>query len=511
MNVRPVSELTLYRYRYAIGHVLLAVLIVGLLFLNFNSLPAGMSQVEQASALQSQQLTFSFSPDNPLLGIWQFLQSTNVVDLPYHLMQKASLYFFGLSPLGVRLPSIIMGAISAFTLFMLLRRWLQDNAAVVMGVLIATSSWFLSIGRIGTPDIMILFWTSLLLLLATLVSQESRHYHAARAFGLLAVGFSLYTPLMTYLFLAAVIASITQPHLRYVMRSAEKFSASTGVFLLVIILIPLGFHIWRDPSVLRELLAIPASIPEPLDFLRNLIIAGSSLLNPFRQTMEVSPLPLISIATTVLAVIGGVRLFADWHSVRSHLLLMWLAILVPVIALGVISQNLAILFVPVMIFSAIGVQALFRYWYTIFPRNPYARIFGLLPLSILVLSLINFNYQRYFAAVPYATSTAQIYTQDPFILHKAVSSKSYRQARLLVIAPVDKTELYKIDKQLNKNMDVVPASKFATTNNATSVIVAEEELAKLSSIQRRLLPTGKTELLVNNRKEDGLRFRIFSQ
>jgi hypothetical protein len=190
---------------------------------------------------------------------------------------------------------------------------------------------------------------------------------------------------------------------------------------------------------------------------------------------------------------------------------MWLAILVPIIALGAATQNLVVLFVPVMICSAIGIQALIRYWYTIFPRNPYARIFGLLPLSLLMLSIISFNYQRYFTAIPYATSSATIYNQDPFILHKAVTSKTYRQTRLLVIAPANKVSLYSIDKHLLKSYEVIPATKFTSTNNATSVMVAEEELAKLNANQRRLLPTGKTELLVNDRKESGLRFRIFSQ
>lgn len=511
MNIRPVTELTLYRYRYAIGHSLLALLIVGLLTLNFQSLPAGLSTAEQSSALASSQISLQIDINNPFDGVLYFLQTTNAVDLPYHLLQKASLTLFGVSPLGVRLPTIIMAALSAFMLFVLLRRWLQDNAAVVMGVLIATSSWFLTIGRIGTPDIMIVFWTSLLLMLATLISQESKNHHAWRGLAIVIAGLSFYTPYMAYLFLAAAIAAFTQPHLRYIIRSSGRFSAGSAILLLALLQIPLSFHIWRDPAVLQTLLALPTSVPGPLEFLQNLVAAGSQLLNPFKYEISQAVLPLLSVPTTIFAVMGVVKLIIDWHSVRSHLLLLWLAILMPVIALGATGELKVVLFVPLMLLCAIGVQALFRYWYRIFPRNPYARVFGLVPLSVLVISMISFEYQRYFVAVPYATSTITVYDQDPFVLHDKLTTKAYREQRLLVIAPKNKVDLYKIDKQLAKNLEVVPSAEFTATNNATSIIVAEEELAKLNATQRGLLPGGRTELLVNDRKENGLRFRVFSQ
>ncbi len=511
MNIRPVSELTLYRYRYVIGYVLIALFIVGLLFWNVHLLPPGLSQAEEASALTSSRITMNINLENPFEGVLQFLQITNAIDLPYHLLQKASLNFFGLSPLGVRLPSLSLATMSALLFLILLKRWLPGNIAVVMSILVATSSWFLSIGRIGTPEIMIIFWSVLLLLLATLISQESKYAHAWKAFALFAVGLSLYSPYIVYLFLAIFIASTTQPHIRYVIRSIETFSVTTALFLVAIILVPLGFHIVREPSALLDLLALPMAIPGPFEFLQNLLSAGSALVNPFKNTIAQSPLPLIGIPTTILAMIGMVQLVKDWHAVRSHTLLLWLAILTPILALGGAGQSLTILFVPIMLLTAIGIQSLFKYWYTIFPRNPYARVFGLVPLSILVLSMINFNYQRYFVATPYTPQSAALYNQDAFILHNLISSKTYREQRLLIVASSEKAELYSIDKRIVKNLEVVPTAQFMATNNATSIIVVEDELGRLAPTQRVLLPSGKTELLVNDRKENSLRFRVFSQ
>lgn len=500
--------MTLYRYRYVIGYALLSILTVGLLALNFNILPPGLSEGEKTSALASSSVDLTFRIETLGQDILHFLQTTNVVNLPYHLLQKASLEIFGLSPLGVRLPSLIIAGVSAFMLFVLFRRLLLPSAAGVTAVFVATSSWFLSVGHLGTPDVMVMFWGSLIILLATLVSQESRHSHTWKALGLLAVALSLYTPYTAYLFVAVAVATFTQPHLRYVIRYSEKASITLGILLSLIILTPLAFHIWRDPSVVWQLLAIP-SLPDPISFLREFVVALSNLINPFNIAFERNPLPLITIPTTIFALIGLVQLIKEWHSVRSHVLLVWFAVLVPLIGLDT-SHNLVVLFVPVMLLCAIGMQSLFKYWYTIFPRNPYARVFGLLPLGLLVITLIQFNYQRYFLAVPFAASTPALYDPDAFILNKTLSSKAHRDQRILLIAPQDKVNLYKIDQTIAKDLVVIPVGEFRATNNATRVIVAESEIAKLTRAQVLLLPKGKTELLVNDRKEDGLRFRIYS-
>ena len=49
----------------------------------------------------------------------------------------------------------------------------------------------------------------------------------------------------------------------------------------------------------------------------------------------------------------------DYHSVRSYVLLLWLAVLMPVIGLNPTQLNA--LFVPIALLGAIGLQALFRY------------------------------------------------------------------------------------------------------------------------------------------------------
>jgi 4-amino-4-deoxy-L-arabinose transferase-like glycosyltransferase len=507
MNVRPVSELMLYRYRYFFGYTLLGFIVAAVLLLNVNQLPPGLSNPEQASVIVSNALQLIMTPDNPLMGIWEFLRTSNTIDLPFHLLQKLSLHFFGLSPLGVRLPSLLLAAASAFALFQLLRRLFFANTALIMGVIAITSSWFLVIGRTGSPDIMPVFWTSLLLLLATLVSQETKLAHLWKALALLCVALSLYTPSMIYLYGSIFLASLTQPHLRYLLRS-HLGSLAAGTLLLALFVVPLGFSIWHDPAIIAQLLAISNTIPDPLTFVQNGFDGLSRLASPMPEQRDFILTPLVSLPILALAIVGSVRLVRDWHSVRSHVLLTWIAVFIPVVGLGM-SGSMAPLFIPFIVLATIGMQNLIRYWYKLFPKNPYARVFGLLPLACLILSILQFNYQRYFYALPFGPHTSQTFNQDPFVLHQALSSKAYVTQRVVLVVPEDKLSLYRIEQAANPQLQLVPAIDFSSTNNATRVVVAESEMSKLSDAQRSLLPQAQTSLLVNDRKENGLRFRVF--
>ena len=497
--MRPVNELTLYRYRHLIGYSALVLATVGLLLLFITKIPAGLSAAEEASALSSSQIVFD----------QHFLERTSTVDLPYHVTQWASLKLFGLGAIGVRLPSLIFGALSMLCILLLLRRWLQENVAICWGLLVATSTWFLTLGRSGTPEVMVAFWTSLILLLATLVSQQSRGYQTWKALSIVAIGLSFYTPLMAYLFAASALAAAFQPHLRYVIRYAEKTSITLGVILFVGVLIPLGWNIWREPVVIRDLLAIPDMLPGPLLFFKDLWTAASAVINPFETEIGRIITPLLGIPIIALATLGLIRTIIDYHSVRSYVLLLWLAILTPVIGLNPTQLN--IIFVPVMLLGAIGMQALFRYWYDLFPRNPYARVFGLLPIIFLMASIVGLNYQRYFTGVSYAQSSVELYNTDPFILHDTLSAKSYRDQRIVLITSPDRKSLYEIDKAIAKNLEVVTPSQYVSAPTANNIIVDVTADSQLSAAQRQTLPATKASLLVNDHKDDALRFRIYRQ
>ena len=92
-----ISRLFLYKHRFGIGYFLLFAAFLALLILLPMITPNGLSEAEIESAITSNNV----SVDSVMSG--------EVVDLPYHALQKVSIKFLGLNPYALKLPSIIIG------------------------------------------------------------------------------------------------------------------------------------------------------------------------------------------------------------------------------------------------------------------------------------------------------------------------------------------------------------------------------------------------------------------
>src|SRR5687768_5398735 len=119
MNIRPISEWTLYKHRFLIAYSGLAVLTALLLTLYADTLPPGLSASEQESVVTSHALSFTQLPT-----------AQQVVNLPYHALQKLSTDYLGLTPFGVRLPSLVFAALAALCLSFIIKRWFKVNVAI---------------------------------------------------------------------------------------------------------------------------------------------------------------------------------------------------------------------------------------------------------------------------------------------------------------------------------------------------------------------------------------------
>ena len=489
MNIRPISEWTLYKHRFLIAYSGLAVLVVLLLTLYATALPPGMSTNEQQSVIASHALSFTELP-----------RAEQVINLPYHALQKLSTDWLGLTPFGVRLPSLVFAALTALCLSFIIKRWFKVNVAIVATMIIVTSSWFLSLARLGTPDIMVPFWTTVLILSATYVSQQTKRWHIWKALFGLSAALSLYTPYMAYLFIATLIAAIAQPHLRYLIRQSSKVGLTIGVFFFALLLVPLGWGIYKDPGIIRDIFAIPASLPEPLQFGRDLLQAISNLGWPLNVTAGETITPLIGITTLILVILGGIRLLGDFHSVRAYVLLIWLALLIPII--GFNPGNLTVLFVPVMLVMTIGLNLIVRYWYRLFPFNPYARMFGLVPLFVLVFAIIQFNYQRYTFSMLYSPQVGTTFNMDGFLAQQEADKLPANSPLTIVATPHDQG-LYKVIADRRPNTALITGEQPPTRPGA--YLVAENESIKIAPGLQR----APTKLIVNDRKDSSLRFRFY--
>lgn len=479
----------MYRLRFAIAYGFLAVTAIILLLLYGNSIPPGLGPSEQQSVVASHAVTFDKLP-------------TDIVDLPYHALQKLSLDWLGVTPLGVRLPSLIFGALTALCMAIVLRRWFTTNVAILATVIIITSSWFLGTARLGSTAVMIPFWTSVLLLCATYVTQQTKNWKWWRvAFGFTAA-LSLYTPFMAYLFVAAALASVAQPHLRYLLRESNHINLFIGGFFFVLLLVPLGWGVYQDPDIARQLLAVPTVLPDPLQFLRDLLHAASALLNPFNSSTGELVLPAMSVVSVALLLMGGARLLRDFHSVRAHVLLIWAAILLPVIGLN--PNSLAVTMIPAFLVITIGLNQIIRYWYRLFPRNPYARLFALLPLTVLILSMVQVNYQRYMFSMAYSAQAGATFVPDAFLAQSEIAKA---QGNVTVVVPENQRQVYEVMAARSPSV-AVASGAFAQQRSGTWIVAAQEVAALGATVP---MPNPPAKMVVSDRKADSLRFVVYQR
>ena len=156
MGRLQITETFIYRHRYIVGYGLIAIILITMFVLAGLFAPGGISSQEMQSAVKSSTV-----------NLYDF-KSLEIINLPYHLMQKASMSMFGVSIFTIKLPSIILALFSAIGVIILLRRWFKPGIGVLASLIAITTGQFIFIAQDGTPGILYLFWSISLLLFADL-------------------------------------------------------------------------------------------------------------------------------------------------------------------------------------------------------------------------------------------------------------------------------------------------------------------------------------------------------
>lgn len=429
MKTTFLREITLYRYRYIVGYIAFGILLLALLLLAIDQAPRGLSDGEMNSAVTSVNVNV-FHP-----------VTTNVVDAPYHILQKASIQYLGLDPIAIKLPSIVIGAITGLGIVLMLQKWFRKNVALITAVIIVTSVGFLSLARAGTPMIMTAFWTVLLLLGATHVLHGEKHRFLWKLFCFVCIALLAYSPFGIYPLLVMVIAGIFHPHVRYRLKQGKWWQHLISILTVIIILAPLIISVIHTPSIGLQLLGadqldefqisqIPAHAKD----------VTSTLFNFTSNTSNVIAKPMFGIATTVLLILGLLKLFTASYSARSYMIFIWSILLIPLLLIR--PDAVLLVIVPATLILAIGIETLIRQWYDIFPRNPYARIAALIPLTILVISIVGINMERYFYGSHYSPITPGFHAELPAVRANLQSHQLGREKAVTISVPQDQVAFY---------------------------------------------------------------------
>lgn len=457
MARQEITQYLIYRWRYILGYTLVGLLLAGMLTFAGLFVPGGISAAEQESVVRSEALNVGD------------ITSFAVPNVPYHLLQAASLEVFGVSEFTIKLPSLLLGLASAIGLILLLRRWFRPNIAVLASLIAVTTGQFVFIAQAGTPSIMYIFWPVVLLLLGTQITRASHHRLLWKVLFGIAVATSLYTPLSIYVLLAIAITISLHPHLRNAVRRLSKLKVASVTTLAGLIVVPLALAIIDRPSLGLTLLGLPTSWP--IDLFANFTLQLRQYFIFWEPSATTLLTPVFGLGTLLLIGLGLYRLFKTRETTRSYLIITWIVALIPILVLN--PSITSIVFIPAVLLLAAGLTSLIDYWYRLFPRNPYARIAGLIPLIVLVATLIGAGIDRYVYGYHYSPSIASNFSQDLGLLPKS---------KVQLVVSDDQTSFYRAVASYRPSLNVVTVpteSKILVTNKARPTIPADYRITRI--------------------------------
>jgi hypothetical protein len=424
---KQISEYLLYRLRYVMGYSLIGVTIITMIVVAGLYMPGGLSRPEMDSVVASNALSLSLASFNP----------ATVIDLPYHILQRLSTDAFGISILSIKLPSLLLGLLSALGMLLLLRMWFKANVAVLTTILVITTGQFLFVAQNGTPSIVYIFWTIWLLVAALRVSRRAKWSGLWKIalFGIAAL--SLYTPLSIYILVALGSAVVLHPHLRYIVRRLSKVKLSLAVLCALVLAAPLAYAIARDPSVGLRLLGIPSQMPDFQANLFQLLRQYFSFATPSSSALMT---PVYGLGPTILIFIGIFRLFTTKYTARSYIITAWIILLAPVLIVN--PSFISVTFVPVVLLMAMGITTLLARWYQLFPRNPYARFAGLVPLAILIGGMVVSGLSRYMYGYLYDPTTTSNFSKDLRLVNHQLATNG--QQKVAYVVAKDEVSFYSV-------------------------------------------------------------------
>jgi len=402
------EQFFLYRHRLGLGYVLLATIFFALLSFLPSIAPGGLNQAEMDSAIAASELNHNFIAEG------------DVINFPYLVLQKISLRLFGLSLLSIKLPSIIIAVATGFFIILLLNRWFKNDVAIVGSILTTLSTAFLFLAGNGTPLIMYVFWLAIILWLGSKIVGNDRVHPMLVISFFFCIGLSAYTPHLIYVSLAIAVAGILHPHLRFALKQLTfwQLVLSFGIFALSIAPLVLSCVFRHD--IIQSLLFMPKfSIAS---FVGNISEAFAPFFSFSMVYNSVFLAPLFGLATVILVIIGILASIGKMYTSRNTVVSL-LAIYAIIIA-GFNGDVAISIIIPIAVLSTAGIESIISKWYSLFPENPYAHLFGIIPMVTVMSMIIASGLTHFIYGYHYAPSVANNFNSDLAIITDNVSKET---------------------------------------------------------------------------------------
>lgn len=383
-----------WRRQTIYGAILLIVL--GLLIVQLSIIPSGFANVEAEYASKVQNITSI--AENPL-------------SLP-HKLASYSTTLFSDSIRSVRAVSIVFFGICVVALYRILKRWHSEKIALFASVMFATNASSLSAGRLATPLVLIFSWSIIISLLLWLQHGNSTK---VAPFSLLVISaFLLYIPGAPYFFI--LLAILFGNKLVSTIKKQKRKTIYIALVACFLVILPLIYSFVKDINLLKQWFLLPAVI-NISDIPANILKVPSAFIyrSPYNPLLNVGTLPVLDVASGGLFLIGLYAYQRNRKLERTKFMILTAVFGIILGALGEVSIAIVLLLPFVYSVIAAGISYILDEWYSTFPKNPFARSFGLLLITFVVLMSTYYQLTRFLVVWPQTPGTRQVYDQSSLI------------------------------------------------------------------------------------------------
>lgn len=364
---------------------------LGALFLpKLGSLVAGHSKYEQAAYLgvDSKDALLSdiaFAPLKAAQAVMVKLDDPNATLL--------------------RLLSVAVALTAVVALYWLLLRWHTRRIALITCLLFASSSYVLHLARFSGQEVMYLLVVPIFLLISAWFRTKKDAHKLPLA--TLLTGLLLYIP---GIFFFVVILSVAfRKRLVLVWKFVSKKNRAVSLFALLLTLSPLVYSLVKFPHQIVDMLGLSRiSGGDTKGALQTLTSLPADLFwhGPNDPSRWLSGTPILDISTAILVLLGVYAYKTGLHPLRARLLVVFILLGVVLIAIST-PATIAVILPAIYILAGNGTAYLLQSWFTVFPRNPIARSFGIILICIVIAMIASYHIKRYYVAWPNSNETKQ--------------------------------------------------------------------------------------------------------
>lgn len=365
-----------------------------LLTLKLGTLVAGFSAEE---IMQRSEASSFIGGHNPLFFIQNIAQ--------YGLQQ---LNHFG--PVAMRLPGVILGALVVLTIFKILDYWYTARVAILGALVLATSSWFLHTIRLSTHDAVYLLLFVLFAL--TMWLQRAPANRLAMLSCLAVALICLYTPGLVWFIVPLLVWQ--RRRLKNILATFSRWQLIVTVLFSLAAIMPLLWASIHTQDFVVAWLGLPRVWPPVNEIAKNVARLPFNIFwhGPNDPTHWLGRLPLLDWFQAVMFIVGIYSYRFKVRLDRTLSLIYILCIGSLLVALkGPVSLALLLPFVFLIVMS--GVAFMLQQWFTVFPRNPFARMTGFVLLILALLISCTYQLGHYFVAWPKTPETKAVFVYRP--------------------------------------------------------------------------------------------------